>query len=132
MSLKTKSIFAPIEKDDGYRISIMNRHTLDDGVTTDDRIKNNLYNEHQVLLSPSAKLLGDYYKRNLPWKEYEKRFLEEMNNEESVKIIKEISRRALKENTTLLCKEDKPDFCHRRLVAELCKKYEPKLEIVVK
>lgn len=132
MSLRTKSIFAPVEKEDGYRISIMNRHTLDDGITTDDKIKDNLYDEHQILLSPSAKLLGDYYKRNLPWEEYEKRFLGEMNNEESVKIIKEISQKALKENITLLCKEDKPDFCHRRLIAELCKKYEPKLEIIVK
>jgi uncharacterized protein YeaO (DUF488 family) len=132
MSLKTKCILSPIEESDGYRISIMNRHTLNDGVTIDDRINNKMFNEHQILLSPSSKLIGDYYKKGLVWDEYKKRFLEEMNNPESIKIIKEVSEKALTKNITLLCIEEKPDFCHRKLVAELCKKLETKLEIVIK
>jgi uncharacterized protein YeaO (DUF488 family) len=132
MSLKTKCILSPIEENDGYRISIMNRHTLNDGVTRDSRINNKMFNENQILLSPSSKLIGDYYKRGLVWDEYKKRFLEEMNNPESVKIIKEISEKALTKNITLLCIEEKPDFCHRKLVAELCKKYYPELNIEIK
>lgn len=132
MSLKTKCILSPIEKNDGYRISIMNRHTLNDGITDDKRITSEMYSEHQKVLSPSNKLLGDYYKRGLSWDEYKKRFLEEMSNNESIKIIKEISEKSLTENITLLCIEEKPDFCHRKLVAEICKKLEPKLEIIIK
>jgi len=132
MALKTKSILAPIEKDDGYRISVMNRHTLDDGITPDKRITYEMYGEHKKTLAPSAKLLGDYYKRGLNWDEYEKRFKKEINNPETIKILKEISKKALKENITLLCIEEKPDFCHMRLLAEECKKLEPKLEIIIK
>ena len=61
MSLKTKSILAPIEKDDGYRISVMNRHTLNDGITSDIRITETLYDKHIKLLSPSNRLVGEYY-----------------------------------------------------------------------
>lgn len=132
MSLKTKSIFAPIENDDGHRISVMNRHTLNDGITPDENIKNHMFNEHQKLLAPSAKLLGDYYKRGLSWEEYEKRYREEIKKDESSKILKEISKKALNENITLLCKEENPDFCHRRLLAEECKNCEPNLEIKIK
>jgi uncharacterized protein YeaO (DUF488 family) len=131
MSLKTKCILSPIEESDGYRISIMNRHTLNDGVTRDSRINNKMFNEHQILLSPSSKLIGDYYKRGLVFDEYKKRFLEEMNNPESIKIIKEISEKTLTKNITLLCIEEKPNFCHRKLIAELCKKYYPKLNIEI-
>ena len=132
MALKTKSILAPIEKEDGYRISVMSRHTLDDGITPDKRITNLMYDEHQKYLSPSTRLLGDYYKRNLSWSEYEKRFKKEINNIETIKILIEISKKALKEDITLLCIEEKPNFCHRRLLAEKCKKIEPKLEMSIK
>ena len=47
------------------------------------------------------------------------------------KILKNLSLRALKENVTFLCIEEKPDFCHRRLLAEECKKYQPNLEIII-
>jgi uncharacterized protein YeaO (DUF488 family) len=131
MSLKTKSILAPIEKEDGYRISVMNRHTLNDGATQDKRISDKMYNEHEKSLAPSAKLLGDYYKRGITWEEYEEKFKKEIGNNDVAKILENISQRALTENITLLCIEEKPTFCHRRLLAEECKKYQPNLEIII-
>jgi len=131
MSLRTKSILAQIEKEDGYRISVMNRHTLEDGITPDKRINEKMYDKHEKLLAPSSKLLGDYYKRDISWNEYEERFKKEINNPESIKMLKDISLKALKENITLLCIEEKPDFCHRRLLAEECKKYQPDLEVIL-
>jgi uncharacterized protein YeaO (DUF488 family) len=131
MAPKTKSILAPIEKDDGHRISVMNRHTLNDGVTPDIRITEKMYSEHNKSLSPSNRLVGDYYKRGISWKEYEKRFKKEIGEAGVAKILKNLSLRALKENVTFLCIEEKPDFCHRRLLAEECKKYQPNLEIII-
>jgi uncharacterized protein YeaO (DUF488 family) len=132
MSLRTKSILAQIEKEDGYRISVMNRHTLEDSITPDKRINEKMYDKHEKLLAPSSKLLGDYYKRGISWKEYEGKFKKEICDTDIVKILKDISLKALKENITLLCIEEKPDFCHRRLLAEECKKYQPNLEIIIK
>lgn len=132
MSLKTKSILAPIEETDGTRISVMNRHTLNDGITPDERIKQEFYHEHQTALAPSNKLIGDYYKRGLPWNEYEKRFKEEIKKDEPFKILTEIASKALKEDITLLCIEESPEFCHRRLLAEECKECEPNLEIKIR
>ncbi len=37
--------------------------------------------------------------------------------------------RAINEDITLLCKEDTPEKCHRRLLAEECKILIPKLEV---
>ena len=132
MSLKTKSILAPIESSDGHRISVMNRHTLNDGVTSDNRINTKMYDEHQRLLAPSDKLLGDYYKRGISWSEYEERFKKQINTPSVQKILKDISNKALVENITFLCIEDIPDFCHRRLLAEECKKHQPNLEVIIK
>lgn len=132
MALKTKSILAPIEKTDGTRISVMNRHTLNDGITPDERIRKDLYDKHMAALAPSNKLIGDYYKRGLPWNEYEKRFKEEIKKEQPSKILKDIASKALKEDITLLCIEESPEFCHRRLLAEECRECEPNLEIKIK
>lgn len=64
--LKTKSILAPIEETDGNRISIMSRHTLNDGITPHPRINNSSYQEWNKVLATPEKLIGDHYKRNLP------------------------------------------------------------------
>ena len=70
--LKTKCILEPKEISDGLRISVMNRHTLNDGVTPDLRIDSSSYDLWFPWLAPPNLLLGDYYKRGLPWEQYEK------------------------------------------------------------
>ena len=69
--IRTRCILAPKELTDGVRISVMSRHTLNDGVTPDLRITRKLYDIHLPLLAPNPRLIGDYYKRDLPWEDFE-------------------------------------------------------------
>jgi len=75
---------------------------------------------HLPLLAPTQDLLDEYKKNKGGWKAYEEKFLRLMRDRQ---IEKEVPREALGEGC-LLCSEDKPHFCHRRLVAEyLCKQW---------
>lgn len=69
---------------------------------------------HLPLLAPTQEMLDEYKKGGGDWDLYERRFLALM---ESRSIEDEVSR-DLVEDSCLLCSEDKPHHCHRRLVAE--------------
>jgi uncharacterized protein (DUF488 family) len=58
--------------------------------------------------------MDDYKKHNGNWDLFERRFIELMAARQ-VEVT--VSPRLL-DNGCLLCSEDKPSFCHRRLVAE--------------
>jgi uncharacterized protein (DUF488 family) len=68
---------------------------------------------HEILLAPTADLLAKY-RSDRNWDEYAQGFLRLM---EERKIEQKIDR-SLLENGCLLCSEDKPHHCHRRLVTE--------------
>ncbi|MAE13589.1 hypothetical protein CMO92_03410 [Candidatus Woesearchaeota archaeon] len=125
--LNTKSILAPKKESDGRRISVMSRHTLNDGVTPHPQITRESYDEWNKLLSPPSKLLGDYYKRGLPWKQFEQRYREHLTQPNCQAEIQNLAQRSLDSVITLLCIESSPEYCHRRLLAEECKKYQPTL-----
>jgi len=61
----TKCILLPSSPDDGWRISVMSRHTLNDGITPDPRIQVYGFNEWLLKVAPPSVLIGDYYKRGL-------------------------------------------------------------------
>ncbi|MBI5803556.1 hypothetical protein HY448_02625, partial [Candidatus Pacearchaeota archaeon] len=65
MTLYTKCILSAPSYVDRVRISVMSRHTLNDGITPDERITSEKFNLHVPELAPPLKLIGDYYKRNL-------------------------------------------------------------------
>jgi uncharacterized protein (DUF488 family) len=69
---------------------------------------------HLPVLAPTQDILDEYRKNKGDWKVYEEKFLRLM---QSRKIEKEIPKEAVSEGC-LLCSEDKPHFCHRRIVAE--------------
>ncbi|WEV27000.1 DUF488 domain-containing protein [Streptomyces sp. 71268] len=69
---------------------------------------------HRPDLAPTQPMLDDYKKRVIDWATYEKRFLDLMEN----RSIENAGLRDLVDNAVLLCSEDKPHQCHRRLVAE--------------
>jgi uncharacterized protein (DUF488 family) len=73
--------------------------------------------EHEPLLAPTADLLDAYLKKSeIGWEEYESRFLELMVQR---RVETTVSRESFEQQrTVLLCSEDKPDRCHRRLAAE--------------
>lgn len=130
--LKTKSILKPFKKSDGTRISVMSRHTLNDGVTPDQRISSESYDLWMPSLAPPTKLLGDYYRRGLSWSEFEKEYLQYIRQPNNQKEIQELAKKSLTSTITLLCIEDFPKQCHRRILAEECKNYQPNLSLNIK
>lgn len=69
---------------------------------------------HLPVLAPTQDMLDEYKKGGGDWQLYEKRFLGLM---ETRAIENEVSRDVI-DGGCLLCSEDKPHHCHRRLVAE--------------
>ena len=65
-------------------------------------------------LAPTKDLLRDYRGGRVDWPGYEKRFLDLMRER---RIENTLPREAVDEGC-LLCSEDQPHHCHRRLVAE--------------
>lgn len=74
---------------------------------------------HEPLLAPTKEMLDGYKKQRGSWEAYELRFLELMKER---RIEETISREVIAEGC-LLCSEDKPHHCHRRLVAEYLKQH---------
>jgi uncharacterized protein (DUF488 family) len=74
---------------------------------------------HQPLLAPTQEMLDEYKKNGGDWSTYEARFLDLM---EKRRIENEIPREQIVDGC-LLCSEDKPHHCHRRVVAEYFKRH---------
>ena len=127
--LFTKSILKPKSHEDGIRISVMSRHTLNDGITPNPKISSYSYDTWLKELAPPSKLIRDYLKNNVSWDLYAEKYLEFLNQENISKKIQQLAKRALKRDITLLCIEDKADYCHRKLLAEECQRYETDLVI---
>ncbi len=73
--------------------------------------------KHVPLLAPTQGMLDEYKKHRGSWPNYEEKFLQLMRDR---RIEDEVSRELL-DDACLLCSEDKPTHCHRRLVAEYLK-----------
>lgn len=69
---------------------------------------------HLPDLAPTQDMLDEYKKKGGDWDTYEKRFLDLM---EMRRIEERVSKEVI-DGGCLLCSEDKPHQCHRRLVAE--------------
>ena len=74
---------------------------------------------HQPLLAPTQDMLDEYKKNGGDWDTYEARFLDLMQKR---KIEREIPKELI-EDGCLLCSEDKPHHCHRRVVAEYFRRH---------
>jgi uncharacterized protein (DUF488 family) len=69
---------------------------------------------HMPELAPTQEIMDDFKKKKGDWSAYEKAFkllLKKRQPEETLS-------KDLFDKACLLCSEDKPDHCHRRLVAE--------------
>ena len=74
---------------------------------------------HLPILAPTREMLDDYKKRDGDWATYETRFLDLMRR----RRIEEKVPQEVVADSCLLCSEDKPHYCHRRLVAEYLKEH---------
>ena len=72
---------------------------------------------HLPDLAPTQEMLDEYKKHGGDWKRYEARFLALMQQR---RIEEKVSKEVISDGC-LLCSEDKPHHCHRRLVAEYLK-----------
>jgi uncharacterized protein (DUF488 family) len=80
---------------------------------------------HVPELAPTQEMLDYYKKQKGDWSTYERRFLDLIRERQ---IEKRISKEVVAQGC-LLCSEDKPHHCHRRLVAEYLKKHWGNLDI---
>lgn len=69
---------------------------------------------HVPDLAPTKELLNAYRQGNIDWGTYESQFLELMR----ARRIEATVSKEIVHDGCLLCSEDQPHFCHRRLVAE--------------
>ncbi len=69
---------------------------------------------HEPSLAPTNEMLSDYRAKRMSWTEYEKRFVDLMERRQ----IESVLSQDILDNGCLLCSEDQPHYCHRRIVAE--------------
>ncbi len=81
---------------------------------------------HIPALSPTPEIL-DSYRKNKDWNAYVEAF-EELMDQRAIPQAVETS--VIVDGACLLCSEEKPERCHRRLVAERIKSVHPDVEVV--
>lgn len=130
--LYTKCILAPRSVADGLRISVMSRHTLDDGVTPHPLITVASFDEWLWEFAPPATLIGAYLRREKSWEQYAEEYLAHLRQDRNAEMVGTLASCATLGDFTLLCIEKTPEQCHRRLLAEECQRHEPTLNIAVR
>lgn len=81
---------------------------------------------HLPQFCPTSEIMDGYKTHRLTWQEYEKRFLALMKER---KVEDTVVRESLNYGC-LLCSEDKPDRCHRSLVARYLSERRGNLEVI--
>jgi uncharacterized protein (DUF488 family) len=71
--------------------------------------------EHLVELAPTAEIL-DAYKKDRDWPAYERAYPQLLDERDALATGRQLLKRH--QHPCLLCAEDTPDHCHRRLLAE--------------
>jgi uncharacterized protein (DUF488 family) len=83
---------------------------------------------HEPLLAPTQNLLDAYKKQKGDWRAYAQAFIELI---QSRRIEQELNPEDFRrERSVLLCSEDTPEHCHRRLVVEYLQSHWPDVQPV--
>lgn len=126
----TKSILKPREPLGATHISVMSRHTQEDGITPDRRIiEGESYDEWLKELAPPGHLVGAYYRNEIGWGEYEEAYKEFLSSDRVRPTLIDFSKRCENETITLLCIEESSERCHRRILAEELQKLNSALRV---
>ena len=80
---------------------------------------------HLPELAPTDEILDSYKKKKSLWRDYEKNFLVLLRTRQIEKTLK----KSLLDGGCLLCSEETPEQCHRRLVAEYLQSHWPSVQI---
>lgn len=82
--------------------------------------------EHMTELAPTQEMLDEYKKQGMDWAKYEVRFLDLIKS----RHIESLFTHERFDRACLLCSEDGPRHCHRRLVTDYLSERYPEIEIV--
>jgi len=130
--LRTKCVKRIIGLEDGLRISIMSRHTKNDGITSDPDISPKSYDEWWKELAPDEKVLGAYLRNEIPFEEFEQKYVSKLHFVfETGLAMRRLIKLAREGNVTILCVEPSPEFCHRKILASECKRLARDLEVLI-
>lgn len=127
--IRTKCILLPPSAGDGLRISVMSRHTLNDGVTPHPRIWPSSYDLWLKDVAPPDAIVGKYYRGEITFDQYYDMYQAHLRKDHVAVIVQTIARYALRKRITFLCIEWMPVMCHRTQLAYECLYYEPTLHI---
>ena len=81
---------------------------------------------HSPILAPTPDILESYKKKKGPWTDFERGFLKILER----RRIAEVMIGKIRDGDCLLCSEDTPERCHRRLIVEHLKKEWGDMEII--
>lgn len=81
---------------------------------------------HELDFAPTRELLEKYRKKQISWDEYSKEYLDLIK---SRRLENKVEAEDL-DHACLLCSEDLPEKCHRRLLAEYFKEKYPEIEVI--
>ena len=73
---------------------------------------------HFSELAPTENIMDSYKRKSIGWSEYEMQF----NKLLAERKVENTMSHELSEGDCFLCSEEKPNFCHRRLVSEYLQK----------
>ncbi|WNC14321.1 DUF488 domain-containing protein [Brevibacillus brevis] len=82
---------------------------------------------HELSLAPTEELLKAIKQKEVSWKEFETTFLDLLQQR---KIETKINDWVGDKVPCFLCSEEKPHHCHRKLVVEYLREFDPRMEIV--
>ncbi len=82
---------------------------------------------HQLQLAPESQMLEDYKKKRINWSEYEEQYLTLLKKR---KVEQEIEKLLGDGKPCFLCSEDKPHYCHRRLLVEYLQDFQRDIKVI--
>ena len=116
--IKTKSIYKPVEEEDGLRVLITRWYPRG--------VKRERYDIWVRELAPSPELLKKYKNSEIEWTDFSIALLSEFrDNMDSIEALHILQTKGNMENITLLCHEKDGEPCHRHMVKNLIE--EPRL-----
>jgi uncharacterized protein YeaO (DUF488 family) len=72
-----------------------------------------------------------YYKRGLSWEDFKKGYLEFLKKPETQAKISLLIDMTKTQIVTVLCVEDNPEFCHRKLLLEEIQRLDPNIKVII-
>jgi uncharacterized protein (DUF488 family) len=82
--------------------------------------------EHQLAFAPTKDILEDYKKKRIDWPDYENKYLALIQK----RAVESFVDPEAINGACFLCSEDKPHYCHRRLLVEYLQANFNNIEIV--